>query len=123
MVTRFVGKGEASRCLNLSDTTLKRYRLQGLLVEGIHWVRLNSRCIRYNLDLLQDWIQNRHDPKAHQKAIDIYQANLLANREPNESEVLANVNPSPTSRDRSGNGGREQGKPRKERFSHWKTAP
>jgi hypothetical protein len=82
MVTRFVGKGEATRCLNVSDTTLKRYRLQGLLMEGVHWVRLNSRCIRYNLDLLQDWVQNRDNPLAHQRAIDIYKAGLLSNRKP-----------------------------------------
>ncbi len=80
MATRFVGKGEAARCLNLSGATLKRYRLQGLLVEGIHWVRLNSRCIRYNLDLVQDWAQNRDDPAAHQRAIEIYRAGLLSNQ-------------------------------------------
>lgn len=80
MVTRFVGKGEATRFLNMSDTTLKRYRLQGLLIEGIHWIRLNSRCIRYNLDLVQDWVQNRDDPAAHQRAIEIYRSGLLSNQ-------------------------------------------
>ncbi|WP_013320680.1 helix-turn-helix transcriptional regulator [Gloeothece verrucosa] len=79
-MTYFVGKQEVSQHLKLSATTLKRYRLQGLLVEGIHWVRLNSRCIRYNLDLLQDWLQNRDDPIAHQRAIEIYQASLLSNQ-------------------------------------------
>ncbi|MEO0984038.1 MAG: hypothetical protein AAFY20_00655 [Cyanobacteria bacterium J06639_14] len=67
-------------CLKLSDSTLKRYRLQGLLVEGIHWVRVNSRCTRYNLELIQDWLHNRHDPAAHQRAIEIYQASLLSNQ-------------------------------------------
>ncbi|MEO0375351.1 MAG: hypothetical protein AAF329_12155 [Cyanobacteria bacterium P01_A01_bin.17] len=59
---------------------MKKYRLQGLLVEGIHWVRVNSRCIRYNLELIQDWLHNRHDPAAHQRAIEIYQASLLSNQ-------------------------------------------
>ncbi|MEM6432604.1 MAG: hypothetical protein AAF773_01910 [Cyanobacteria bacterium P01_D01_bin.115] len=68
------------RCLNLSSTTLKKYRLQGLLVEGIHWVRVNSRCTRYNLELIQDWLHNRQDPAAHQRAIEIYQASLLSNQ-------------------------------------------
>jgi tRNA(His) 5'-end guanylyltransferase len=54
--------------------------LQGLLIEGIHWVRMNSRCIRYNLELIKDWLHNRHDPAAHQRAIEIYQASLLSNQ-------------------------------------------
>ena len=79
-MTNFVNKQGACQYLKLSETTLKRYRLQGLLIEGIHWVRLNSRCIRYNLDLLQDWMRNRHDPSTHQRAIEVYQANLLNNQ-------------------------------------------
>ena len=79
-MTNFVNKQGACQYLKLSETTLKRYRLQGLFIEGIHWVRLNSRCIRYNLDLLQDWLRNRHDPDAHQRAIKVYQANLLNNQ-------------------------------------------
>ncbi|MGB3310944.1 MAG: hypothetical protein WBG32_16550 [Nodosilinea sp.] len=51
---------------------MRRYRVQGLLIEGVHWVRVNSRCIRYNLELINDWLHNRHDPAAHQRAIEIY---------------------------------------------------
>ena len=79
-MVQFVSKHEAIRCLQVSEATLKRYRLQGLLVEGIHWVRVNSRCTRYNLELIQDWLHNRHDPVAHQRAIEIYQASLLSNQ-------------------------------------------
>lgn len=79
-MTNFASKQEASHYLKLSGTTLKRYRLQGLLIEGIHWIRINSRCIRYNLDLIQDWLHNRHDPIAHQQAIEIYQSSLLSNQ-------------------------------------------
>ncbi len=80
VMTNFASKQEAAQYLKLSGTTLKRYRLQGLLIEGIHWVRINSRCIRYNLDLIQDWLHNRHDPVAHQRPIEVYQANLLSNQ-------------------------------------------
>ncbi|MEM9908089.1 MAG: hypothetical protein AAF921_24005 [Cyanobacteria bacterium P01_D01_bin.44] len=76
----FVSKQEALQYLKLSSTTLKKYRLKGLLVEGIHWVRINSRCIRYNQELIKDWVQNRHDPAAHQRAIEVYQAGLLSNQ-------------------------------------------
>jgi hypothetical protein len=77
---QFVGKREASQRLRLSNSTMKRYRTDGRWIQGIHWVRLNSRCIRYNLELLQDWLHNRHDPRAHQRAIEAYQSGLLSNR-------------------------------------------
>jgi CHAD domain-containing protein len=73
---KFVSKKEAIKHLEMSETTLKRYRKGGSWIEGIHWVRINSRCIRYNLELIQDWIHNRCNPKAHQKAIEAYQATL-----------------------------------------------
>ena len=79
-MVQFVSKQEATQSLKLSGTTLRRYRVQGLLIEGVHWVRVNSRCIRYNLDLIKDWLHNRHDPAAHQRAIEIYQASLLSNQ-------------------------------------------
>jgi tRNA(His) 5'-end guanylyltransferase len=85
-MTHFASKQEASQYLKLSGTTLKRYRLQGLLIEGIHWVRINSRCIRYNLDLIQDWLHNRHDPIAHQRAIESYQTSLLSNQKKNRGK-------------------------------------
>ncbi len=79
-MSQYVSKQEALRYLKLSSTTLKKYRLKGLLVEGIHWIRINSRCTRYNLELIKDWVQNRHDPVAHQRAIELYQAGLLSNQ-------------------------------------------
>lgn len=76
----FVSKQEASQHLSLSFSTLKKYRLNGTWIEDIHWIRVNDRCIRYNLQLIQDWMQNRHDPIAHHKAIDLYQASIIANQ-------------------------------------------
>ena len=76
----FVSKRQASECLNLSGSTLKKYRLNGDWVEGIHWVRLNSRCIRYNLELIKDWLHNRHDLTVHKRAIEAYQASLLSHQ-------------------------------------------
>ncbi|MEM8501855.1 MAG: hypothetical protein AAF716_01725 [Cyanobacteria bacterium P01_D01_bin.1] len=76
----FASKRQASKCLNLSSSTLKKYRLNGEWIEGLHWVRINSRCVRYNLDLIRDWLHNRSDPAAHLRAIEIYQQNLLSNQ-------------------------------------------
>ncbi len=77
----FVNKRTASERLNLSDSTLKKYRLHGDWIEGIHWVRINSRCVRYNLALIEDWLHNRGNPNAHQKAIQTYQQGLLSNQQ------------------------------------------
>lgn len=76
-MSQFVTKHQITECLNLKESTLKKYRLRGEWIEGIHWVRINSRCTRYNLHLIQDWIHNRHNPAAHQQAIAHYQQELL----------------------------------------------
>jgi hypothetical protein len=60
----FLDKRRVARLLNLSSETLKNYRLQGTWIEGIHWVRVSSRCVRYNAALIQDWLSNRNDPMA-----------------------------------------------------------
>ena len=83
----FASKRTASECLNLSHSTLKKYRLEGDWIEGIHWVRINSRCVRYNIELIKDWLHNRRDPIAHQRAIDIYQASLLSNQKASGKKV------------------------------------
>jgi CHAD domain-containing protein len=77
----FVNKRQASECLSLSSSTLKKYRLNGEWIEGIHWVRINSRGVRYNLELLKDWVRNRGNPNAHMKAIEIYQQGLLSSQD------------------------------------------
>ncbi len=77
-MTQFVSKQAISQHLNLSDTTLKRYRLSGVWIEGVHWIRINSRCTRYNLDLIDDWLQNKNNPSAHQNAIETQRSSLLS---------------------------------------------
>ena len=86
----FVNKQKATEALGLSGETLKRYRLQGEWIEGIHWVRINSRCVRYNLELIQDWFHNRHDPAAHLRAIEFYQASLLSNQKKSGKKSVQN---------------------------------
>ena len=69
----FGTKHQASALIGLSPETLKKYRLTDkTLLEGIHWVKLNARTIRYNLTLLLDWMENRNDPVAHELAIEQY---------------------------------------------------
>jgi CHAD domain-containing protein len=76
----FISKRQASECLNLSSTTLKKYRLNGEWIEGLHWVRINSRCVRYNLELIKDWLHNRSDPAVHLRAVELYQQTLLSSQ-------------------------------------------
>lgn len=76
----FVSKRHIAQYLALSGDTLKKYRQQGDWLEGIHWVRINSNCIRYNIELIQDWLCNRHDPLSHQRAIERYRSSLLSNQ-------------------------------------------
>lgn len=78
--TQFVNKREAERLTGFSYETLKKYRLSGLLIENIHWIKFNSRVVRYNAPLLLDFLQNRNDPQAHQRAIESYQTTLPSNQ-------------------------------------------
>lgn len=80
MKDSFVTKHTIAELLKLSPETLKKYRLDGRLIEGIHWIRVNSRVVRYHLALIQDWLQNQGDPQAHQRAIENYQITLLSNQ-------------------------------------------
>jgi hypothetical protein len=75
---QFVGKREISKLTGLSGDTLKKYRLKGLLSQDIHWIRINSKVVRYNVPLIKDWLQNINDPQTHQRAIEAYLATLLS---------------------------------------------
>ncbi|MEB3288921.1 MAG: hypothetical protein VKI82_03335 [Leptolyngbya sp.] len=89
---KFGTKHQAAALTGLSSETLKKYRLiDQTLLEGIHWVKLNSRTIRYNLTLLLDWMENRSDPAAHQQAIEQYLITKLSNQKkrPGRSSQVA----------------------------------
>lgn len=79
-LTQFVTKHQLSDAIGLSSETFKKYRLSGTWIEGLHWQRLNSRCVVYNLPLILDWVANCGDRPAHIRAIEAYQASLLSNQ-------------------------------------------
>lgn len=72
----FCNKRVLAQNLGCSHHTVKSLRQRGDLIEEIHYIRENSRTIRYNLELCLNWLANRHNPGAHQKAIDQYLASL-----------------------------------------------
>jgi len=84
----FGNKHDAVKLLDISPEILKRCRRDGRLTEGIHWARYNIRTVRYNLDLLQDWVANRANPKAHLRAIENYQVSLLSNQKRGRRDSL-----------------------------------
>jgi tRNA(His) 5'-end guanylyltransferase len=75
-------KHEAAKILGLSEFTLKNLRLNNQLIEGIHWVRFSSRCVRYNAELLKDWAATRMDSAQHDRAISNYLNSLPSNQSP-----------------------------------------
>jgi hypothetical protein len=88
-INRFVKKRELAKITGLSGDTLKRYRGQGLLCEDIHWIRVNSKVVLYNLPLVLDWLQNIHDPATHQKAIEAYLTALPSHQKKRRSHQIS----------------------------------
>ncbi len=72
----FCNENVLAQQLGYSPNTIKTIRQRGDWIEEIHYVRQNSRTIRYNLDLCLNWLANRHNPKAHQEEILRYLASL-----------------------------------------------
>jgi len=90
MDVQFCNKKRLSDLTGLSPETFKKYRLSGKWTEGIHWQRINSRCVVYNLPLILDWLANRSSPKAHQQAIAHYLTALPSNQPKKKGRRVAN---------------------------------
>lgn len=75
----FVGRSEIACLLNLSPGTIKVYQRKKW-IEGVHFIRVNSRVTRFNFQLIEDWLHNINDDLAHQKAIEACQSSQLSNQ-------------------------------------------
>jgi hypothetical protein len=84
-MVQFCPRLEATKITGLSHHQLKKLRLSGRLVEGVHWVYLNSRSVLYNAILITDWVANRHNPAIHTIAISNYLATLPSSQPPVKS--------------------------------------
>ncbi|NEQ26707.1 MAG: hypothetical protein F6K28_48305 [Microcoleus sp. SIO2G3] len=73
---------QAAELLAVSTDTIDRLRSDPEVgwVRGVHWNLLPRGGYRYNAELLKDWWANAHDPEAHQRAIENFQASLLSNK-------------------------------------------
>jgi hypothetical protein len=83
----FAGPSEATAVTGLSRGELKDLRLSGELQKGAHWVAINSRSIKYNVQLLIDWMANRHAPELHEIAIQNFLASLPSSQPPVKSSL------------------------------------
>lgn len=78
---KFAKTTETSDLFSVSRSTLKKWRLglnstPACLKEGIHWLRLDGGDIRFNVLLIEDFLANKDNPDAHQRAIDSYRRSL-----------------------------------------------
>jgi predicted site-specific integrase-resolvase len=64
-MTTFLNKQQAAELLSVSPWTLSQWRRKGALVEGIHYIKLNPRTVRYVKETLENWLLNRNDRQSH----------------------------------------------------------
>lgn len=62
-------KNQAAQLLGISPRTLERRIEEGELQAEIHYWQEGGKLI-FDLPLLRDWQRNRHNPTAHQRAIE-----------------------------------------------------
>jgi len=53
-----ITKHEAAKIIGIRPSTLSHWRREKKLIEGIHFVRFNSRVVRYIHEALKDWAVN-----------------------------------------------------------------
>jgi hypothetical protein len=87
MTTTFIDKHQAAAIVGKSSSTLKKWRLNGTLKRGIHWVRVNERSTLYNRDLLIDLVANFETPELHERAISNFLASLPSSQPPIKSRA------------------------------------
>ncbi|MGA7934970.1 MAG: hypothetical protein WCA35_15595 [Kovacikia sp.] len=76
-----VRPAEVKRSFFVSEEFLRKKRYQGILLEGVHYIRIGEhKGILYNRPLIIDWMINRRFPNVHQRAIDNFLASLPSNQ-------------------------------------------
>lgn len=71
-------KHQAAQIIGLSVSSVKKFRLSGEWIENIHYVKYSKFCIRYNAELLRDWVANKNTNR-HATAIENYLNSLPSN--------------------------------------------
>jgi predicted site-specific integrase-resolvase len=66
--------------VGVATHTIRRWREDGTLTEGIHYVRMSARTTLYNVPLIVDLIACAGDRVAHQRAVDAHLKGMLSNQ-------------------------------------------
>lgn len=83
---KWISKNQAAALIGLSPHTLRRYRERGIWQEGIHYSKPSQNSVVYNERLILNWIANRHNPIAHEQAIERYLSDLSNDGKTAETE-------------------------------------
>lgn len=76
-----IDKREAAEVLGCHWSTLGRYRRDGKLIEGIHFIKVGGK-FRYIKELLDDLakVGLNVNSRDHQRAIELYRRSMLGNQ-------------------------------------------
>lgn len=88
--TTWVDKRHLAKAISLSPESFKLLRLgrkgrdgkpdnPPVWVEGIHYQKIGTRKILYNLQLIENWVATRHSPREHELVIEQYLKSLPQN--------------------------------------------
>lgn len=61
----YIDKHKAAEMLSVTQWTVRQWRKTGKLTEGIHYVWLTPRSVRYIKEALENLLLNGGDPDAH----------------------------------------------------------
>lgn len=62
--------------IGVSISSIARWRKAGTLEEGVHYFKPGPTSILYNVELIYDWLANKHQPELHERAIENFLASL-----------------------------------------------
>ncbi|MBW4475152.1 MAG: hypothetical protein KME45_32945 [Stenomitos rutilans HA7619-LM2] len=85
-----ITKQEAARILGIHHTTLRslRNKENSGIIEGLHWVKWNSRAIRYNRILIENYALHRGNLIEHERFVEQYVKQLSTNSRRRDSKVI-----------------------------------
>lgn len=86
----WVDKRHLAKAISLSPELFKLLRLgrkgrdgkpdtHPVWVEGVHYQKIGTRKILYNLQLIENWVATRHSPREHELVIEQYLKSLPQN--------------------------------------------
>ncbi|MGK7894923.1 MAG: helix-turn-helix transcriptional regulator [Xenococcus sp. (in: cyanobacteria)] len=70
---QLIDKNEVAGMLGVKPATVYRYRNQKIFLEDVHYIRINSRLIRYYKEVIENWVVcGTSDPDQHWEFIHKY---------------------------------------------------